>query len=75
VAAPPVLVLDEPTNDLDTDVLAALEDLLDSWPGTLIVVSHDAEFVEALQPDRALLMPDGKVDHWHDDFLELVSLA
>ncbi len=49
--------------------------LWSSWGGTLIVVSHDAEFVEALQPDRALLMPDGTIDHWHDDFLELVTLA
>ncbi|MFS4834735.1 ATP-binding cassette domain-containing protein, partial [Staphylococcus aureus] len=38
---PNVLILDEPTNDLDTDMLAAMEDLLDSWSGTLIVVSHD----------------------------------
>ncbi|MET9201028.1 ABC-F family ATP-binding cassette domain-containing protein [Gordonia sp. NPDC003585] len=44
--APNVLILDEPTNDLDTDMLAALEDLLDSWPGTLIVVSHDRYFLE-----------------------------
>ena len=52
-----------------------MADALSSWGGTLIVVSHDAEFVEALNPDRALLMPDGNVDHWHDDFLELVTLA
>lgn len=43
---PNVLILDEPTNDLDTDMLAAMEDLLDSWPGTLIVVSHDRYFLE-----------------------------
>lgn len=43
---PNVMILDEPTNDLDTDMLAALEDLLDSWPGTLIVVSHDRYFIE-----------------------------
>ena len=45
-AQPNVLILDEPTNDLDTDMLAALEDLLDSWAGTLIVVSHDRYFLE-----------------------------
>ena len=43
---PNVLILDEPTNDLDTDMLAAMEDLLDSWPGTLIVVSHDRYLLE-----------------------------
>lgn len=43
---PNVLILDEPTNDMDTDMLAAMEDLLDSWPGTLIVVSHDRYFME-----------------------------
>ena len=41
-----MLILDEPTNDLDTDMLAAMEDLLDSWPGTLIVVSHDRYLIE-----------------------------
>jgi len=43
---PNVLILDEPTNDVDTDMLAAMEDLLDSWPGTLLVVSHDRYLVE-----------------------------
>ena len=43
---PNVLILDEPTNDLDTDMLAAIEDLLDSWPGTLLVVSHDRYLIE-----------------------------
>jgi ATPase subunit of ABC transporter with duplicated ATPase domains len=70
-----VLLLDEPTNNLDPGSRTAVADALSGWGGTLIVVSHDAEFVEALQPDRALLMPDGDVDHWHDDFLELVTLA
>nr|NLD40061.1 ABC-F family ATP-binding cassette domain-containing protein [Actinomycetales bacterium] len=46
LSQPNVLILDEPTNDLDTDMLAAMEDLLDSWPGTLIVVSHDRYFLE-----------------------------
>ncbi|GAA2232836.1 ABC-F family ATP-binding cassette domain-containing protein [Rarobacter faecitabidus] len=46
LAEPNVLILDEPTNDVDTDMLAAMEDLLDSWPGTLIVVSHDRYLLE-----------------------------
>lgn len=46
LAEPNVLILDEPTNDLDTDVLAAMEDLLDTWPGTLLVVSHDRYLLE-----------------------------
>ena len=46
LSEPNVLILDEPTNDLDTDMLAAMEDLLDSWPGTLLVVSHDRYLLE-----------------------------
>ena len=51
MSEPNVLVLDEPTNDLDIDTLTALEDLLDSWPGTLVVVSHDRYFVERVCDD------------------------
>jgi ATPase subunit of ABC transporter with duplicated ATPase domains len=70
-----VLLLDEPTNNLDPGSREAVAEALSGWGGTLIVVSHDAEFVEALKPDRALLMPDGSIDHWSDEFLELVTLA
>ncbi|HEY1104817.1 MAG TPA: ABC-F family ATP-binding cassette domain-containing protein [Agromyces sp.] len=55
---PNVLILDEPTNDLDTDMLAAIEDLLDSWPGTLLVVSHDRYLIERVT-DRQLAVIDG----------------
>ncbi|GAA1763487.1 ABC-F family ATP-binding cassette domain-containing protein [Agromyces humatus] len=55
---PNVLILDEPTNDLDTDMLAAIEDLLDSWPGTLLVVSHDRYLIERVT-DRQLAIIDG----------------
>jgi ATP-binding cassette subfamily F protein uup len=60
---PNVLLLDEPTNDLDIDTLNALEDLLDSWPGTLIVVSHDRYFVERVTDNVYGLMGDGKLRH------------
>jgi len=60
---PNVLLLDEPTNDLDTDTLAALEDLLDSWAGTLVVVSHDRYLVERVA-DTVLAVPgDGRLLH------------
>ena len=59
---PNVLVLDEPTNDLDTDMLAAMEDLLDSWPGTLLVVSHDRYLLERIT-DQQYAIFDGHFRH------------
>jgi ATPase subunit of ABC transporter with duplicated ATPase domains len=56
---PNVLILDEPTNDLDTDMLAAMEDLLDSWPGTLIVVSHDRYLIERVTDQQYAVMDAG----------------
>jgi ATP-binding cassette subfamily F protein uup len=58
---PNVLLLDEPTNDLDTDTLAELEDLLDSWAGTLVVVSHDRYLVERICDSTVALLGDGSV--------------
>jgi len=58
---PNVIILDEPTNDLDIDTLNALEDLLDGWPGTLLVVSHDRYFLERVTTVTASLMGDGSV--------------
>lgn len=62
LSQPNVLILDEPTNDLDTDMLAALEDLLDNWPGTLIVVSHDRYFMERVT-DQQYAILDTKLRH------------
>ena len=61
MAEPNVLVLDEPTNDLDTDTLSALEDLLDSWPGTMLVVSHDRYLLERVTDTIVGLFGDGRI--------------
>jgi DNA repair exonuclease SbcCD ATPase subunit len=69
-----VLILDEPTNDLDTDILAAMEDLLDSWPGTLIVVSHDRYLLERVTDNQYALLGDGHLRHLTggvDQYLQL----
>ncbi len=60
---PNVLILDEPTNDLDTDILTAMEHLLDSWPGTLIVVSHDRYLLERVTDNQYALLGDGSLRH------------
>ncbi|MEV8370605.1 ABC-F family ATP-binding cassette domain-containing protein [Microbacterium sp. NPDC064584] len=70
---PNVLILDEPTNDLDTDMLAAIEDLLDSWPGTLLVVSHDRYFIERVT-DQQYAILGGRLRHLPggvDEYLRL----
>jgi ATP-binding cassette subfamily F protein uup len=70
---PNVLILDEPTNDLDTDMLAAMEDLLDTWPGTLLVVSHDRYLLERVTDNQYAVM-DGAFRHLPggvDQYLEL----
>ncbi len=63
MSGPNVLILDEPTNDLDIDTLTALEDLLDGWPGTLVVVSHDRYFVERVCDNVHALGADGSLRH------------
>ena len=71
---PNLLILDEPTNDLDTDMLAQVEDLLDSWPGTLIVVSHDRYLLERVTDMQYALLGDGAIRHLPrgvDQYLEL----
>jgi ABC transport system ATP-binding/permease protein len=77
LAEPNVLLLDEPTNDVDTDMLAATEDLLDSWPGTLIVVSHDRYLLERVT-DQQYAILDGRLRHLPggiDEYLRLASKA
>jgi ATPase subunit of ABC transporter with duplicated ATPase domains len=77
LAEPNVLLLDEPTNDVDTDMLAATEDLLDSWPGTLIVVSHDRYLLERVT-DQQYAILDGRLRHLPggiDEYLQLAAQA
>ena len=70
-----LLLLDEPTNNLDPPSLTAIADALSRWPGAMVVVSHDVDFVRTLTPDRVLYMPEGNLDYWSDDLLDLVSMA
>ena len=74
LAEPNVLLLDEPTNDVDTDMLAATEDLLDSWPGTLIVVSHDRYLLERVT-DQQYAILDGRLRHLPGGIEEYLRLA
>ncbi len=70
-----LLLLDEPTNNLDPPSRQAVADALTAWKGSIIFVSHDTEFVMELAPTKVLLMPDGDVDYFNDEWLDLVSLA
>lgn len=70
---PNVLVLDEPTNDMDTDMLAAMEDLLDTWPGPLLVVSHDRYLLERVT-DLTYAVLDGHVRHLPGGVEQYLSL-
>jgi ATPase subunit of ABC transporter with duplicated ATPase domains len=70
-----VLLLDEPTNNLDPASREAVADALESWPGSIIMVSHDEEFVQRLKPTKVILMPDGQVDYFSKEWLDLVSLS
>jgi len=63
VAEPNVMLLDEPTNDLDVETLTELEDLLDGWPGSLVVVSHDRYFLERVTDHVIALLGDGKLSY------------
>ncbi|HEX2054018.1 MAG TPA: ABC-F family ATP-binding cassette domain-containing protein [Actinomycetota bacterium] len=70
-----LLLLDEPTNNLDPISREGITTALQSWEGTMMLVSHDEAFVHQLQPTHVLSMPDGEYSLWSDDLLELVALA
>lgn len=70
-----LLLLDEPTNNLDPPARTAIAQALAGWRGTMVFVSHDLEFVDALRPDRVLIMPEGDGRLWDAGLLELVELA
>ncbi len=70
-----VLLLDEPTNNLDPVSREQVLDAIARYAGAIVLVTHDAGAVQALKPDRAILLPDGDEDAWSDDLLELVELA
>jgi ATPase subunit of ABC transporter with duplicated ATPase domains len=70
-----LILLDEPTNNLDPPSRTAVAQALSTWTGSMILVSHDVGFVRALAPQRVLMMPDGELGWWDDELLELVALA
>lgn len=70
-----VLLLDEPTNNLDPASRERVLDALRRYSGAVVLVTHDPGAVEALEPERVILLPDGTEDHWSPDYLELVQLA
>jgi ATPase subunit of ABC transporter with duplicated ATPase domains len=70
-----LILLDEPTNNLDPPSRTAIAEALASWTGSMVLVSHDVGFVRALEPQRVLAMPEGELAYWDDELLELVALA
>jgi ATPase subunit of ABC transporter with duplicated ATPase domains len=70
-----VLLLDEPTNNLDPASRAEILGALRNYTGAVVLVSHDEGAVEALNPERVVLLPDGVEDHWNEDYLDLITLA
>ncbi|PPH07899.1 ABC transporter [Rathayibacter sp. AY1G1] len=70
-----VLLLDEPTNNLDPASREEILDALAHYEGAVVLVSHDEGAVEALNPERVLIMPEGTEDHWAADYLDLITLA
>jgi ATPase subunit of ABC transporter with duplicated ATPase domains len=75
VSSANVLLLDEPTNNLDPASRAEILDALHTFTGAVVLVTHDEGAVDALQPERIILLPDGVEDLWGEDYADLVSLA
>ena len=75
VSSANVLLLDEPTNNLDPASRAEVLDAIRRYAGAVVLVTHDEGAVEALDPDRVLLLPDGVEDLWNPDYADLISLA
>ena len=75
VSSANVLLLDEPTNNLDPASREEILRALANFTGAVVLVTHDEGAVEALEPDRVLLLPDGDEDLWSREYLELVALA
>jgi ATPase subunit of ABC transporter with duplicated ATPase domains len=69
-----LLLMDEPTNNLDPSSIEAVGTMLSRWPGTIVVVSHERAFVEALEPNYCLRLPDEQFTHWRDEYLEEVEM-
>jgi ATPase subunit of ABC transporter with duplicated ATPase domains len=69
-----VLVLDEPTNNLDPASTVAVGEMLSRWPGTIVAVSHDRSFVDTLRPTHCLQLPSERFTHWKDEYLDDVAL-
>jgi len=69
-----VLLLDEPTNNLDPSSILAVGSMLGAWPGTIIAVSHERGFVEALNPTYCLRLPEEKFTHWREEYLDDVEM-
>jgi len=75
VSSANVLLLDEPTNNLDPASRTEILNALDQFKGAVVLVSHDVGAVQALNPERVLILPDGDEDHWGDTYLDLISLS
>ena len=68
-----ILILDEPTNNLDPRSVEAVGEMLNGWSGTIIAVSHERAFVEALDPTHAVLLPEEYFDLWREDYMDMVE--